>query len=624
MSFFVILWSIVRFLFRFMYRVSVIFYGLVGFFSVLLVIFLFWTIFSFISDLDVSESDLDLLSSSGLFDDYVSRFSRGELPEEFILSLSLDEVLVSLEDGIEGVPMRVAIPDYLSRAATDDRVKGLELELGFYSVGLGDVEFLTRSLRSFIEVGKPIYVYGNNLSMSEFPLSQLGDEIWLSRSGLVMVFGYGFESPYLGDFLDSFGFQSFVLRRGKYKTAPDFLARSGASEEEREQVMALLEDWYESSRDLVLSSGRMSRASEFDEMVDGGIYNADLALQKGLVDKLGSYRDFRDRVLSKLLEENGDREEEDSFVGMRRYIYNYEVGGSEVTGGGDGEKTIAYINLSGAIYDAPSDSIFYRNEGINGMVWERRLEELSEDDDIDGVILRVSSGGGEVGASDRLGLALYRLREKKPLFTVIDNIAASGGYYLASSGDKIFIEESAVTGSIGVFLSLLVQDRFNRGFGINWDRFERGRFSNIFSPNRRPNRDEIELGQSYIDWSYDRFISHVSRGRGMEESEVESLAQGRVWSGKAALMNGLADERGGVFEALSMIRKDLGMDDSDRVKFIILPEEQRIESLFEVIMGGYSLFSVIMEEVLFFVQSMGYGVDGTPGLMTRSSLHYGG
>jgi protease-4 len=612
--------------FRFAWKLVTWFYVGVGFVAIIFVVVIMFVVAEGFSSLEEeSQGEFSDFSRMFGFGDYWGDFREPEaLPERFLVHYELDDLLSDLDGEIGGSPVRRLFPEAMEVLASDERVEGVMVEMGLYSPSISEMQFLSRSMKVLFDSDKKVYVHGGNgLTMTSYALFQPSDELWLSPVGILGMRGYGYEQAYVGDFLGSVGIDSYVLKEGRYKTAADWLGERGASPYEREQAEALLEDWFAQTRSVSLGGRRLGEGSDFERLVSGGMHTSEEALEGGMVDGEGYYSDFEDLVVYEVLEARGKGcgdEEVDSevcgdgvdFVDLHAYMETLRWDDLEES---EESKRVAYVSLSGPIYSAPVDVNPWEggDVGVNASYWVERFEEMGDDEDYEGVILRISSPGGEVGASDELWWALKRLNEKKPLVVVIDDVAASGGYYMAVAGERIVMERGAVTGSIGVVLGFLVYERMFERLGVNWERFARGRFATLFSDSRRPAKEDLELGEKIVGWYYEKFVERVADGRGLSPERVDELAQGRVWSGEAALELGLADLEGSVKEAEEELRALLSWEEDDRVELVVVERDVGFGDVLDLFGYAKVLLSKAGVMMMSILHSAGVNVDGRMG-----------
>jgi protease-4 len=319
------------------------------------------------------------------------------------------------------------------------------------------------------------------------------------------------------------------------------------SREQREQLEAIVSDRFDALVEGI-AAGRGASADDVRARIDRGPYTAGAARDAGLVDAF-CYRDELEERLgetaSRLAEHPGRPE-----LASARAIWTLRASARE---GFAAPPRIAYVYASGAIARGA------RARGIASRETEVLLRGIARDARVRGVVLRIDSPGGDALASDLLWRAVHALRREKPVVASLAEIAASGGYYLASAADRVIAERSSLTGSIGVIGGKLDLSALYRRLGIGVDGVERGARAGMHSSARGFTDDERDAVQGEMRALYETFVARVAEGRGLAAAAVERAAQGRVFSGARALALGLVDALGGPLEALAEVRQHAGL-----------------------------------------------------------------
>ncbi len=432
-------------------------------------------------------------------------------------------------------------------AATDDDIAGLYI-YGNSNEGLATLRELREALMAFKEAGKPIITYEVGLSERDYYLASLADTLILDETGMLEVNGFRAETQFLAGTLEKYGVGVQVLKAGRYKSAVEPFTRTENSPESEEQTQALLTDLW---TDFVttVEAARSLPAAKVQQLANqGGLLMASEAQQSGLIDEASYYDD----VLTQLQAITGD----DPDVGEDVTSIDL-VAYSKVADRNQSQKDeVAIVYAEGEIVSGEGGDGIIGSESL-----ARTLRDLRFDDDVKAVVLRVNSPGGGASASERIADAVQRLQAEKPVIISMGDVAASGGYMIASQGDHIFAQPNTITGSIGVFgLLLNVQTIANRN-GITWDVEKTAPFADMETIARPQNPQELALQQSIVDDLYDRFLTLVAEGRGLSKPAVDNVAQGRVWSGEDALTAGLVDEMGGLEAAIAYAAEQAELDE---------------------------------------------------------------
>lgn len=469
----------------------------------------------------------------------------------------------------------------LRKAAADSRIKAVVLEPRGLQVGWGKLQEFRADLEQFKKSGKPLYAYLKSPGTPEYYLATAATRIYMPPEDLLNVKGMRLELMYFRRTLDKLGVQVDVEHAGKYKDFGDMFTRTSMSPETKEVLDSVLDDLYNGLLQKI-ADGRKKSPDEIRAIVDEGPFISNRALNKGLVDELR----FEDEMFGELKAALKDTEIRK--LSAREYL---RVPLSSV--GLGGKQRIAFVIGDGAITrgDPENDS---DGNGIESEKFDRMLKRVGNDSGIKGVIVRIDSPGGEVGASDEIWREMNQLSKKKPVIISMSDAAASGGYYMAMTGDPIVAYPGTLTGSIGVVFGKPNLHGLYDKLGIDKDTLTRGRFAAIdsdYQPLSDEGRRKLREG---IDESYRAFVTKVADARKRRFQDVEPLAQGRVWLGDQAKANGLIDELGGLDRAIEMVKQRARIPATEMVNLITYPPKR---NLFEVIFRSQSSESAIDAEI---------------------------
>lgn len=450
----------------------------------------------------------------------------------------------------------------LRRAASDPRIKAVVFEPEGTQIGWAKMQEIRADLEKFRASGKPLYAYLKSPGAKEYYMATACQKIFMAPVDTLFLKGIRFELTYFKNTFDKIGVQMEVEHAGKYKDYGDQWTRSNMSAETREVMTALIDDLY---GDLTgtIAKGRGKQAGEVKDLMDDGPFLAKEAKAKGLVDGL-LYEDEAFSELKKVL-----KQDELKKATEKDYARVTDAG----AGLGSGQK-IAFVVGDGAITRGDSES--EGADGIESEVFNKLLVKIGADSSIKGVIVRIDSPGGEVTASDEIWKQMNVLSKKKPLVISMSDAAASGGYYMAMSGDPIVAYPGTITGSIGVVFGKPVLKGLYDKLGITKDSISRGKFAGIdsdYQPLGDAGRKKLKAG---IDSDYEDFVGKVAASRKKPFSEIEPLAQGRVWLGDQAKARGLVDEMGGIDRAIEVLKKKAGMPVTDKVSLTVYPARRNL------------------------------------------------
>jgi len=431
------------------------------------------------------------------------------------------------------VPVMHEITAALSRAARDDRVTGLFLEIAAAPSDWADVEELREAIARFAAAGKPVTAWLSFAGSGEYALALAADRIVLAPEGNLMVPGASAQMQFLAGTLEKLGMSADYVHVGRYKSAPEAMTRTDATEPHREMIASLVEEHY---RGLVamIAGDRGLDETTVAQLVDQGLFDGAGALAAALVDTL----DYLDAAF------RADFGEAESTL-FEDYLLS--------PGRGRGER-VALVTVEGTIVEGESGRDFWSGPLAGSDTVIEQLREAAEDAGVAAVVLRVDSPGGSATASDLIWDEINRTRQQKPVVVSMSGYAASGGYYVSCAADSIFAEPGTLTGSIGVFAGKMDRHRLYEKIGLNREFVVRGRNALMFADADRFDDGQRTLLQGQLDAFYARFVGKVADGRRLDPAAVAAVAEGRVWTGRQAVGAGLVDGLGGLGRALSAVR----------------------------------------------------------------------
>jgi protease-4 len=419
-------------------------------------------------------------------------------------------------------------------AKTDDKIDGISINTKGISAGMAQLKALRNALEDFKSSGKFVYAYSDIYPQKDYYLASVADSVFINPIGEINFRGLSSEVLFYKDFQEKSGIKAEVVRHGKFKSAVEPYLENEMSEANRLQVSELLHSmWAEMLNDI--SESRKLTVDELNRIADNlGGSNPNKAVSNKLVDGT-MYNDEYHNLITR------SSAEDFNYISMERYA-EYASKKNKSKAAAD---KIAIIFAQGMIiYGEGSDSFI----GQGMMI--KALRKAREDASVKAVVLRVDSPGGSALASDIIWREVKITNEVKPVVVSMGDLAASGGYYIAMGGQKIFAEPTTITGSIGVFGLLPNFQQLADRIGINAEQVETNKQSagySVFEPMNETIYTEIEQS---IEATYDTFLKRVAENRGLTVAEVDSIAQGRVWSGTEAKTIGLVDEIGGLNKAI--------------------------------------------------------------------------
>ena len=457
----------------------------------------------------------------------------------------------------------------LKKASADTNIKAVVLEPDGIAGGWAKLEEMRSDIEQFRKSGKPVYTYLRTPGGREYYLATAADHVSMGASDQLMLKGLRAELMYFKKTLDKIGVTVDVEHAGKYKDFGDMFTRTDMSPETREVMDSLVDDLYGG---LVqhIASGRKRTVDDVRATIDQGPFTATQALKAGLVDSL----QFEDEMWSDLKARlHGG---EPHRVAIDDYL---KVPLESV--GLQGKSRIAMLVAQGDIVRGVPGDNGADEASVTSYGFDKLVRTVRDDSSIKGVVLRIDSPGGEVVASDEMWRELNLLSKKKPLIISMSDVAASGGYYMAMTGDPIVAYPQTETGSIGVVFGKPDLHGLYDKLGITKDAIQRGKHADIDSDYTELTPEERQMLRDGIDESYRDFVSKVAAARHRSYDQIAPLAQGRVWLGDQAKANGLVDQLGGLDTAIGMIKDKARIPASEQVTIVMYPGRR---SLWDVLM----------------------------------------
>lgn len=445
----------------------------------------------------------------------------------------------------------------LKKAKNDPNIDGIFLDLTLVQAGWSTIDEIRQSLLDFKSTGKFIVAYGETYTQNAYYLGSVADKLYLHPEGAIDFRGMSSELIFFKNMLDKLGIEPQVIRHGKYKSATEPFFLEKMSPENREQVLAYVSSIWNSVLKGI-SDSRGLTLNHLNDVADAfNTRNAQLALENQMVDGIM----YRDEVLEELRERLGKEEASDiDFVEWAKYMNVPENRDTRQPRSAD---KIAVIYGMGNIISGEGTERSMGSDRIAGAIRKARLDES-----VKAIVFRINSPGGSALASDVILREVKLASEVKPVIASMGDVAASGGYYVACGADMIVASPNTITGSIGVFgLIPNMQNFFNNKLGITFDNVKTNDYADLMTISRPLTPNERALIQESVEQVYTTFIGHVAEGRGIPVAQVDSIGQGRVWSGAEALQIGLVDELGGLNYAIEKAAEKAGLENYRLVEY---------------------------------------------------------
>ncbi|BAZ83996.1 signal peptide peptidase SppA [Dolichospermum compactum] len=442
------------------------------------------------------------------------------------------------------------VVETLDKAGRDQNIVGIYIDgtNANSAVGYASLKEIRQALEKFRKTGKKIIAYSTDWSEKEYYLSSVANQVIVNPMGAMEMNGLSSQPMFLAGAFEKYGVGVQIVRVGKFKGAVEPLMLNKLSPENREQTQKLLDDVWGEWRKSVGASRNILPQKLQAIANSKSILEATEAKSNSLVDTIA----YEDQVFTDLKKLTGNSEKDKTFTKISLGDYAEVPGKSS-----NSDNQIAIVYAEGEIVNGSGD------EGqIGGNNFAKIFSKIRQNDQIKAVVLRINSPGGSATAAEIMQREIKLTRQIKPVIVSMGDIAASGGYWIASDSNRIFAQPNTITGSIGVFGVLFNGQKLGNNNGITWDSVKTAQYADQQTISRPKSPQELAVYQRSVNRIYNLFLQKVSQGRKIPTAKVAEIAQGRVWSGTAAKQIGLVDEIGGLNAAIEYAAKQakLGTD----------------------------------------------------------------
>lgn len=509
-------------------------------------------VFSFIGNIAISSGTGEVLKKRSILkislDGQIAEIEQANSPD-----------LMELMQGNLNKPQTLnVLVEALKNAAENDNISALYLECGSVAASPATLNALREAVLEFKKSGKPIYAYGDGMSMGTYFVATAADRIYLNPQGELALQGMSSQVPYFKGLLDKVGVEFQVVKVGTFKSAVEPYIMEHMSEPARAQLDTLLTNMWGFIKESISKSRKGVTPALIDSMVSVKhiAFAPSIEAQKsGLIDSLIYGREIKSRFAAI----TGQDEEDVNFVSPSTIVTqipwskNYNA-----------KNQIAVLYATGEIADGDS-----KNIDFNTLV--PIITELANDDNVKGLVLRVNSPGGSAFGSDQIGEALDYFQSKgKPLAVSMGDYAASGGYWISCGADIIYADPLTITGSIGIFGLIPNFSGLANKIGVNMATVSTNPSSNFPTIMQPMTEEQLGVMQKYVDRGYEQFVGRVAKGRKMSIASVKRIAEGRVWDAISAQRIGLVDSLGNLQKAIEWTAKKANI--SDKYELTVYPK----------------------------------------------------
>jgi len=458
------------------------------------------------------------------------------------------------------------------RAADDPTIKELVLSLNGLSLGFGQAQELKEALKYFRNNGKQIYCHLTHPNNIGYFAASVAHKIFIPPVSQLKLVGLRAELTYYAGTLDKLGIKVDMLRIGKYKSGAEPYTQSTPSDETRESTNRILDDIYDQFV-TAIAKGRNISPDSVIKIIDNGPFTSAEALDYNLIDGLSYQDNFFDNILNPI----------------PRISFNNYLKDTLINDGWPRKPVIALIVADGEITENKgSANPLSRDDNVTPGNMARTFNYVKNIPDVKGIVYRINSPGGMALAGEEIHHSVQKASQRKPLTISMGNVAASGGYYIAMPGKKLFANPGTITGSIGIYGGKADLSGLYDKIALGNELYTRGKYAGMLSTTRPFTDFEREKYFDHLMAFYKHFLTLVVENRGLKTDSVDALSQGRVWTGREALANGLIDELGGIKQAIDYTAEMMGLKDY-RVEIypqnrplIIFPKKGIIGSIFDI------------------------------------------
>jgi len=461
---------------------------------------------------------------------------------------------------LEPQPTVRTLTEALRKAKVDRRVTSVIVRPSGTAALWGKVQEVRDAIVDFRSSGKPIVAYLEYGGEQEYYLASVCDKVFLMPTASLDLTGIASYELFLRGTLDKIGAYPDVLHVGEYKTAANTFTEHTYTPTHREMAQSLNSDLYDQ---LVrgVAEARHKTPDEVRALIDHGPYLPEDAIRAGLIDDIA----YEDEIDDKVSLGRGTLR----FVSMDdyRHISPHSLGLNK-------GPRIAVIYAVGMITSGESSDDATTGQSVGSDTIVEHLRKVRADNSIKAVVMRVDSPGGSAIASDIIWREVMLTRDKKPVIASMSDVAASGGYYISMPAHKIVAQPATLTGSIGVVMIKFAIGGTLEKLGMNMERVTDGKYADLWAPDRPFTPEERKKIEASMHATYETFVEKAAAGRKTTPERIDSIAQGRVWTGAQAKAHGLVDELGGLDRALVLAKKAAGIDEKSDVELVVYPQRR--------------------------------------------------
>ena len=487
----------------------------------------------------------------------------------------------------------------LDDAAADKGVDAIWLRVEDVAVGRGKLNEIRTAIARVRKAGKPVVAELTGAETAQYLVASACDKVFMVPGGTLLLPGVRAEVSFYKGLLDKVGVEFDMLQMGKFKGAAEPMTRTGMSEPFRENMNCIVDDFYNQLAETI-AADRNLKDYQVKVLIDQGMFSPAAAQRAKLVDQI-VYGDQIEEALRKQLKADAvklitnykKKQVDTDFSGLGGFMKFMELlmGGKPSEKGGKA-KRIAVVYAVGPIMEGKSEESLFGDSAVGSTTLVNALKKAADDPKVAAIVLRIDSPGGSATASDLIWHETVRI--EKPIIASMSDVAGSGGYYIAMGADKIIAEPGTITGSIGVVGGKVVLKGLYEKLGVATEVVSRGAMSGSMSSSAKFSTEERKAWQGLMQDIYRQFVDKAAEGRKMPRQKLESLAQGRIYTGRQALENGLIDKLGTLKDAIVEAKLAAKLKADEEVDLLILPQPK---TFIEQLLGGDDLSSQVKVEL---------------------------
>lgn len=491
--------------------------------------------------------------------------------------------------GSEDTPTLRDLVEGIEEAGASGSYDAIVIRLKDAELGMAHADEIGAAIRAAREAGTPTYVFSEMYGPSDLMLAAAADGIYLQSGSMISLPGLYVEEMYLADTLEWIGLKADLVQVGDYKGASETLMRSEPSDAWDQNISSLLDSMYAHMTGAIaegrgMSEAQMERAMEVAWWAEG-----EEAVESGLIDQVVDLPDLGDAIADAMNRDDDTIQWETITIGADGPAMDtsnpfaiFSILSSEPSHSPKGA-TIAVLHIDGVIVDGESTpGSMFSTATTGSRTIRNAIAKIAKEDLIQGVIVRISSPGGSAIASEVIWQGLTELAESKPVWVSVGAMAASGGYYIAVGGDRIFVDPGSVVGSIGVVGGKITLGELYDTLKINVVSRSRGPRADMFASDQPWTEQQRELIRSRMEQTYEKFTQRVAAGR--PGIDLSRTAEGRLFLGEDAVALGMADDIGGLADAAEAMAAELGLADPALMHY---PGPKSFDELIEEMFGGF-------------------------------------